>query len=400
MLLLKDKHIIVGITGGISAYKALTLIRLLKKAGASVKPCPTNNALKFIMPLSLQALTGESCLLSGLDSQTSQLNHISQAQKADLVVVAPATANFLAKLSLGLADEALLQTILSFNGPLLLAPAMETNMWQNAATQYNMSLLKKRGINFVGPAQGELASGDTGYGRMSEPSQIFDHICSNLAKKDFLNKKVLVTAGPTIEDFDPVRFLSNRSSGKMGVALACALAFRGAAVELVHGPLNTCLPGLPNLKTHEIRSANQMFDKVLSLANTADMVFMCAAVCDFTPQNQSPHKLKKSDQSLSNITLVKTPDILSQIGSQPNKLLLVGFAAETDNLIENAIQKCVSKNCDFICVNDIGQTNCGFNTETNQITLVNKNGVVKQLEHMSKFDTANKILDQILLVVF
>ncbi|MBN4077439.1 bifunctional phosphopantothenoylcysteine decarboxylase/phosphopantothenate--cysteine ligase CoaBC [Sulfobacillus acidophilus] len=395
MHLLKNKYILVGICGGISAYKTLELIRLLKKVGAKVRAIPTNGATKFITQRSFEAISQNSCLADNNEVSGGLITHIEEAYKADLAIVAPATCNFLAKLTHGFADEILYQTLLSYRGPVILAPAMESNMWQNEATQENIKVLKKRKFIFAGPTHGSLASDRSGHGRMAEPGQIFEAAVAALSKKDFLNKKVLITAGPTQEDLDPVRFISNKSSGKMGVALARAMLERGAIVDFVHGPLQVELPKHSNIQCYDTKSANKMADVTLSLASSVDIAILCAAVCDFRPQKIFAQKMKKEQNSFENISWEKNIDILRTIGGQKNKPFLVGFAAETSNMIENAIEKCINKNCDLICANNVAESSAVFGSTKNHIVVVNKNNVVKDLKEQNKTDAAHEILDLI-----
>jgi len=392
----RQRHITVGISGGISAYRTLKLIRLLVKAGYQVKTIPTKMALEFVTPLSLEALSQNSCLLEAFDKNTGKINHIEEAYASDLIIIAPATCDFIAKMAHGFADEILLQTFLSFKGPVLIAPAMESNMWQNSATTANIQILKQRGIQVIDPEEGSLASGHNGMGRMAKIETIFENIASALTAKDFKGIKTIVTAGPTVENLDPVRYLSNFSSGKMGIALAKALAFRGAEVYLVHGPLQTNIPDLPEIKAYPVQSASQMYDSVLHLSDNIHLAILCAAVADFRPEINSNEKIKKTSDSHLNMTLVKNPDLLATLGNSTQKPFLVGFAAETSDLEKNALEKCRHKNADLICANLISTENKVFGADKNQVLIVSQDRLIAQSETKSKDDIAHFILDTIL----
>ncbi len=396
MITLSDKHVLVGVGGGISAYRTLELIRLLKKHGASVRPAPTRSALHFVTELSLEALSGSTCLSKPLQVEGGIISHIEEAYRANLMVVAPATCDLLAKMAHGMADEVLLQTLLSFQGPVIVAPAMETHMWQHPATQENVATLQKRGVIIVGPAEGDLASGRTGIGRMAEPAKILEEILYQLAPKDYVGKRVIVTAGPTLEEIDPVRFISNYSSGKMGVALARAFAHRGAQVHLVHGPLQVAIPKLNQLFSYAVKSAEQMFAQTMKLATHTDIAVLCAAVADFRPVHVAKEKIKKADHPTHTLELEKNPDILASLGQLTSKPFLVGFAAETSNIITNAVQKCQDKGADLICANDVSDKKNGFLSDTNAVIIVNREAVVKEIAQASKDEVADRILDVVL----
>ncbi len=387
---LTDKYIIVCVSGGIAAYRSLELIRLLKKSGATVRVMPTANALEFVTALSFEAISGQSVLINALSVIDGKIAHIEEAEKADAIVFAPATANSIAKIAHGFADSIALQTLLSFRNPVVLAPAMESNMWEHEATQTNVETLKSRGYKFIGPNSGLLASGRDGVGRMAEPIEIFDQVLASLSPQDFSGMRVLLTAGPTIEDIDPVRFIANRSSGKMGVALAKALLNRGAHVSLVHGPLSVAMPKGPNLELVPARSAAEMFDKTLERVGNAQVAILCAAVADFTPETKSTQKIKKS-QGLGQISLKQTRDILATIGSRQNKPFLVGFAAETGNLLEEAQRKFIAKNCDLLCANHAQ----AMDQDHNAVSVIGRSGLFKRLEHAPKEQIAHQILNLI-----
>lgn len=396
----QQKHIIVGIGAGISAYRSLELIRLFTKSGFHVTPAPTKNALQFVTELSVETLAKNVCLSEHSQVKNGQIQHIEKAYQACAIVVAPATCDFIAKYAQGIADEILLQTLYSFKGPVILAPAMETNMWEHPATQQSIQTLQQRGVFFIGPNEGELASGRQGIGRMAEPQEIFVAVQKVLAPQDFSKQRVLVTAGPTVEDIDPVRFLSNRSSGKMGLALTQALLERGAQVELVHGPIQKNLTH-PHLVCHPVRSAQEMYDEVNRIVPNINIAICCAAVADYKPLRVFDSKMKKSHDTWC-LELVKNPDILLSIGKLKKernleKPFLVGFAAETDHIVQNAMDKCRVKNCDLICANDV--TNNVFEQDDNAIYLVNKEHIIETFPRQSKTRLAHCILDEIIKIL-
>ncbi|MDA0713506.1 MAG: bifunctional phosphopantothenoylcysteine decarboxylase/phosphopantothenate--cysteine ligase CoaBC, partial [bacterium] len=319
------------------------------------------------------------------------------AYKSDLIIVAPATCDFIAHLANGFADNLLLQTILSCKGPLLLAPAMETNMWEHPATQANIKTLQNRQTHIVGPESGDLASGRLGVGRMASPETILEHINWALSPKDFQSVRAVVTAGPTQEDIDPVRYISNYSSGKMGIEIARALSYRGAEVHFVHGSLTVPIPNLPGLKSYPVKTAQNMFDTVLRLSDNADLGILCAAVADFKPEMCSNQKIKKTAADKLSLSLTKNPDILATLGHGSKKPYLVGFAAETDNLVVFAQRKCLEKQADLICANLISPAQNPFGADENQLTIVDSNGVVAKSEKKNKSEIAHFILDNISL---
>lgn len=392
---LQGKSIILGVGAGISAYRSLEFIRLMRKAGASVRVMPTPNALQFVGELSFEALSGQPCLVNPFELHAGQISHIEEAYKADAIVVAPATCDLIAKMANGFADNLILQTLLSFRGPCLIAPAMESLMWEHEATQKNVTTLSERGCVIVGPNAGSLASGRNGIGRMAEPEEILERLFCALSPQDFAGRRVLVTAGPTVEDIDPVRFISNRSSGKMGVAIARALAHRGAEVHLVHGPMSTRVPPLPNIECHPVRSASQMLDRVLDRVENCDTAILCAAVADFTPLETQTSKIKKSSSAIEQLSLSKTKDILATLGRLEHRPILVGFAAETENLEDAAFRKCREKNCDLICGNLVGGDTGGFDSDLNQVLIVDRHGNTTLLEQAFKSAIAHQILDAI-----
>jgi len=398
--LLKDKHVVVGVTGGIAAYKAAELTSRLVQAGALVDVIMTEAAARFVAPLTYQALTHRPVVteMFALLAET-EIGHVSLGKSADLMVIAPATANTLAKLAHGFADNMLTTTSLACRGPILLAPAMETGMWQNAATQANVALLRDRGFQFIGPEEGRLASADSGTGRMAEPGDIFEACRWLLARKGPLaGKHVLVTAGCTWEPFDPVRFIGNRSSGKMGFALAAAARDQGAEVTLVHGP--TALSAGYGVRCRGVQTAQQMHDAVLDEIATADVLLMAAAVGDYRPASFAGQKIKKDRRSRS-VELAPNPDILQAVARQnkPGRQLqvVVGFAAETEDLLENARKKLDQKKLDLIVANDVSAPDSGFTVDTNRVTLLEPQGEPTTLPLLSKDEVATEIIQRVIV---
>jgi len=390
---LKGKSILLGISGGIAAYKVPELVRKLRKAEAEVQVIMTKNAQEFITPLTFQTVSNNPVITEMFAPvMTSEVVHVSLADKADLVVVAPATANVIAKFVIGLADDFLSTTVLATRSPILLAPAMNVNMYTNPATQENLEILKKRGFYFVGPGKGELACGWEGQGRMSEVEEIFQSIKTILGPKDLKGKNFLVTAGPTQEPLDPIRFITNRSSGKMGYALAEAAQIRGAEVTLITGPTQVPLPR--GVKVISVETAGQMYDETIKHYRSMDTVIMAAAVADYRPADFSPKKIKKEKNDIT-IALVENPDILAEMGRGKGATFLVGFAAETENVISNAQSKLKTKNVDLIIANDVTQPGAGFESDTNIVTLLFQDGKSEKLPQMSKHFLAHKILDKI-----
>ena len=389
--MLTGKTILLGITGGIAAYKSAALTSELVKLHANVEVVMTENATKFITPLTFEQLTGRKALVDTFDRNfTHQVEHISLADRTDLVIVAPATANVCAKLAHGLADDMLTTTILACKCPKLIAPAMNTNMYENPVTQDNLQLLRKYGWNVIEPASGRLACGAVGKGKMPDPELLVQHILQYIAyDHDLAGKKVLVTAGPTQEALDPVRYLTNHSSGKMGYAIARMAMLRGAEVTLITGP--TAITPPPFVTVIQVISAQEMFEAVIANANEADIIIKAAAVADYTPADYVDQKIKKSDIDLS-IPLNRTKDILKHLGMhRRKKQVICGFSIETENLLENSKKKLLSKNIDMICANSLTQSGAGFGVDTNMITIITKNEILP-LPLLSKDDTANEIL--------
>ena len=392
---LRGKTVLLGVTGGIAAYKAVEVVSRLRKLGAQVRVVMTKNATEFVTPLTFETLANHPVVTDTFARpETWDVAHISLAKEADLCVVAPATANILAKLAVGLADDMLSTTLLAAKATLLLAPAMNTGMWTAEATRRNVETLRARGAHFVGPEGGFLACGDTGAGRMSEPAAIVEAIEALLARRETLGGvKVLVTAGATREHLDPVRFLTNESSGKMGFAIAEAARDRGAEVTLVKG--STTAPVPEGVKVVQVVSTQELYDAVTSLAPEADAVIQAAAPADYRFRDVSDQKIKKKDGGALTFTLEETPDIAAAVGrmKRPGQVL-VGFAAETENLLAHAEKKLASKNLDFIVANDVTQPGAGFNVDTNIATFLSAEGANPR-PLQTKRQLAEDILDEV-----
>lgn len=396
------RTVLLGITGGIAAYKSAYVASGLKKLGYDVHAVMTENATEFISPLTFETLTGNRCSVDTFDRNFEyDVRHISLAKAADLVLIAPATANTIAKLAHGIADNMLTTTVLACTCPRLIAPAMNTAMYDNPATQDNLDILRDYGFEIIEPAEGLLACGDEGRGKMPEPDVLISWVEQMISReKDMAGLRVMVTAGPTEEAVDPVRFITNHSSGKMGYALARMAARRGAEVTLVSG--RTALPREPFVETVDILSAGDMFEEVTRRAPEMDIIIKAAAVADFTPANPASEKIKKADLSGSglgggmSISLAPTQDILKYLGSHRREgQYLCGFAMETQNLLENASAKLEKKNVDMICANSLRTRGAGFAGDTNIVTIITRDGV-KELPLMSKLDTADAILSEIM----
>ncbi len=396
--MLKGKTVLLGITGGIAAYKVANLASMLKKQHADVHVIMTKNACQFITPLTFETLTGHKCIVDTFDRNFEfDVKHVSLAKQADLIMVAPATANVMAKLASGIADDMLTTTILASSAPKYLAPAMNTGMFENPITQDNIKKLVHYGFNVIQPATGLLACNDVGSGKMPEPEELLSHILKAIAfEKDLSGKKVLVTAGPTQEAIDPVRYITNHSTGKMGYAIARACMLRGAEVTLVSGP--TALKPPMFVERIDVTSSQDMFDAVTNYGKDADMIFKAAAVADYTPSVTYDNKVKKKDEDMS-IALSRTKDILKHMGAnkKPGQVIC-GFSMETENLLENSRGKLERKNLDMIVANNLKVAGAGFGTDTNVVTIITKSDEV-QLPIMSKFDTANAIIDAALKVI-
>jgi len=386
-------RILLGVGGGIAAYKAAELARLLMEQDHAVQAVMTAAAQKFVTPLTFAALTGRKTL-TDLFAIEAAIEHISVAQEHDLLAIAPATADLLAKLAHGLAGDFLTTLYLAFTGPVVIAPAMNVNMWQHPATQANVETLRRRGHRIVEPGSGYLACGMTGPGRLAEPETIAAAIFQELQRRtDLEGETVLVTAGPTEEPLDPVRYISNRSSGKMGYALAEAAAARGARVILVSGPVHLAEPR--GVETIHVRTANQMRDRVMERLAEAGIVIKAAAVADFHLSKVPDQKVKKTAARLS-LELDPTPDILAEIGRKKGDQLLVGFAAETQNLIQEGRRKLESKNCDMLVANLVGGADVGFESDQNEVVLLLRTGESIPLPRAPKREIADRIFDEVL----
>ena len=391
----ENKSIIIGVSGGIAAYKTAYLVSALSKTEADVNVIMTENACEFISPLVFETLTGNKCYVDTFDRNFKfDVEHISLAKKADIFMIAPATANVIAKIANGIADDMLTTTFLASKCNKIVSPAMNTAMFENQITQDNIAKLKKYGIGVVEPQNGLLACGDTGAGKMPEPDFLFDVIEREIAReKDMLGKKVLVTAGATMESLDPVRFLTNHSSGKMGFAIAKEAMLRGAEVTVVKANTTAKIPNF--VKIVEVSSAKDMFDAVTALSDQQDIIVKAAAVADYTPESYVDSKIKKKDGDLS-IPLKRTKDILKYLGENKREgQFLCGFSMETDNMLENSKAKLSKKNADMIVANNLRDAGSGFKTDTNAVTLITRDGH-RSLELKSKAEVAKEIFDEIL----
>lgn len=390
--ILKNKNILLGVSGGIAAYKSVELLRLLTKQGASVRVVMTRNAEHFVGWMTFQALSGHPVCTSLFDKgEEASFKHIDWSSEADAVVIAPATADIIGKLANGIADDALSTMMTVVTAPVLLCPSMNTNMYQNRAVQRNIDLLRKDGIRIVEPNAGDLACGTVGPGRLPEPEMILDRLISSLSTKDLAQRRVLVTAGATQERIDPVRFISNPSSGKMGYAVARAAEHRGAVVTLVSGPTHLAPP--VNVDTIRIDSAEEMSRAVFEKAEQSDIVIKTAAVSDYRPLASSEQKIKKHQETLT-LELGKTVDILKELGRRKKNQILVGFCAETEELDKNAAKKLAAKNLDIIAGNLIGAPGSGFQCDTNKVTLYYSDGTREDLPIMEKNTLAHILLDR------
>lgn len=390
---IRDKNILLGITGGIAAYKACELVRLLMKAGASVRVIMSRGAAEFVTPLTLQTLSRNPVHTDLFSlTQEAEVGHISLADRADLFVIAPSTANLIGKIAGGIADDLLTTTIMATKVPVLLAPAMNCNMYENPIVQENMNKLKGYGYNFIDSETGELACGYEGKGRMAEPADIMEEIETILSPKDLKGERIVVTAGPTYEAIDPVRFIGNRSSGKMGYALARMALRRGAEVTLISGPSSLLPPR--GARFISVESAEDMRKAVTANLKDASIVIMAAAVADYRPKRAVSEKMKKGAGSIS-LDLEKTEDIISEIGRKKGKRFIIGFAAETDNLWANAKKKLKEKNLDLIIANNVKEPGAGFAVDTNIVTIIDNKGTLEALPKMSKDEVAWKVLDRV-----
>ena len=394
--MLKDKTVVIGVSGGIAAYKACDVVSRLKKLNANVHVIMTKGATEFVTPLTFQSLS-QNYVVSDMfeEPKTWDVEHISLAKKADVFLIAPATANVIGKIANGICDDMLTTTVMATTGKVLIAPAMNTNMYKNPILQRNISTLKELGYNFVNPESGRLACGDVGEGKLASPDTIVEAVVDLLSneKKDLEGKKILITAGPTVESIDPVRYLTNRSTGKMGYAIAKVAASRGADVTLVSGPTNIEPPS--NIKKFvKVQSAKDMYNAIIDNFDENQVIIKSAAVADYKPKNYCNKKIKKSNDDLV-IELDRNKDIAYEIGKIKKDKILVGFAAETNDLIENAKRKVEKKNLDFIVANDLTEEGAGFGTDTNIVKIIDREGNISKYPQMKKDEVAGVILDKV-----
>ena len=393
--MLKDKTIILGVTGGIAVYKAADLVSKLTKQHANVEVIMTEAATEFVNPLTFQTMSNNPVHTSMFNKiDKFEVEHIALAKKADMILVAPATANTIGKIANGLADNLLTTVIMASPAKIVFAPAMNTEMYNNPLYQENMDKLKKLGYEFLQPGEGLLACGDYGAGKMAEPLEIVDYVIDAFIEKDLKNKKILITAGPTIEPIDPVRYITNHSSGKMGYLLAKEAKSRGADVVLISGPTSLEAPKGVNLV--RVNTTNQMFDAVGKYFDQCDILIKSAAPADYRPRDPRTSKIKKNGDKNDalNIELIGNPDIAYHYGNKKDKQIVIGFAAETDNLVEYAKAKLKKKNFDFIVANDITKEGAGFKSDTNIVTIIEDNDNIESYPIMSKVELAKKILDK------
>lgn len=393
--LLTGKNVLLGVTGGIGAYKAAHLVRELQREGAQVSVVMTESATRFISPLTMETLSGYPV---GLDmfslTEERMIGHIDRAGWADVFVVAPATANYIGKAAGGIADDLLTTITLAVTCPVVIAPAMNSRMWAHPAVAYNLGVMVQRGAHVVDPAVGELACGEEGPGRLADPEHIVEEVVASLGTRDLTGIRLLVTAGPTREAIDPVRFISNRSSGRMGYALAAVAARRGADVTIVSGPVELAAPPVVSLR--KVTTAREMMAEVQAAVPESDWLIMAAAVADFAPLKVLKDKVKKEKSQDLNLKLSRNPDILQTVASVKGEKLIVGFAAETRDLVENARKKARDKNLDLIVANDVSGNETGFEAEENSGVILNQEDLIVEIPRMSKREMAEKILDTVL----
>ncbi len=386
------KKIVLGITGSIAAYKSTELVRHLKKAGAVVQVVMTENATWFVTPLTFETLSGNRVIEDMFSQPGTSIDHVSLGQESDLIIIAPATANFIGKIAHGIGDDFLSTLILAATAKILICPAMDKEMFANSIVQANILSLKERGFVVMDPEEGVLASGLVGLGRFPDPLAILEEIRCLLADQDLQGLKALITAGPTIEYIDPVRMITNKSTGKMGYAIARAARRRGAEVTLVTGP--THLDPLKGIHMINVETAEEMREAVMDHYRGKDMVIKAAAVSDYKPLNKAPEKEKKK-QGPTIVEMIPTPDILAELGKDKGEITLVGFAAETTDHVANALDKIKKKNLDLIVLNDVSKNDRGFAAETNEVRMIDKEGNEEVVPLMSKDDVADRILDRI-----
>ncbi|TCU70648.1 phosphopantothenoylcysteine decarboxylase/phosphopantothenate--cysteine ligase [Tissierella praeacuta] len=394
--MLKDKTIILGVTGGIAVYKAADIVSRLKKLHANVEVIMTEGATEFVTPLTFQTMSGNVVHREMFSEIINyDVEHISLAQKADLILIAPATANTIGKIANGIADNLLTTVIMASTAKIVFAPAMNTKMYQNPIVKDNMEKLKKLGYSFIQPAVGMLACGDYGEGKMAEPVDIVEYIVDSFIKKDLSEKKVVITAGPTMEPLDPVRYMTNHSSGKMGYSIAKEAATRGAEVVLISGPTSITPPrGIELIK---VKTTEDMLNAVDKYFHSCDVLIKSAAPVDYRPETVSSTKIKKKENEKDELIIkyVKNPDIAAHFGKQKKNQIMVGFAAETNNLDEYAMEKLKKKNLDFIVANDVTKEGAGFNSDTNIVTIIDKEGNKNTYPMMNKREVAKVILDRV-----
>lgn len=390
-----EKTVLLCVTGCIAAYKSCEILRLLQKAGYRVKVLMTEHATQFVGPTTFRALTHEKVAIGLFDDPEDPIHHISLAQEADVVLVAPATANCIAKMAHGIADDLMSTTLLATKAPILIAPAMNSGMWSAAATQENVEVLKGRGVHFVQPDSGYLACGDIGSGRLPTPEAIADATCSLLqGSTDLVGEHVLITAGPTHEPIDPVRYIANRSSGKMGLELARAARDRGANVTLIAGPIELPIPA--GIETIHVQTASQMYNAAVKAFGHSTIAILAAAVADYTPSAPSDHKLKKAVDPINSIPLIQTQDILAELSFNKEGRVVIGFAAETNDVVDYAVAKLKRKGCDAIVANDVSRSDAGFGSSNNRAWWVTSS-TVDDLGLLEKRALADEILSRSLL---
>lgn len=391
----EEKTVLLCVTGCIAAYKSCEILRLLQKAGYRVKVLMTEHATQFVGPTTFRALTHEKVAIGLFDDPEDPIHHISLAQEADVVLVAPATANCIAKMAHGIADDLMSTTLLATKAPILIAPAMNSGMWSAAATQENVEVLKSRGVHFVQPDSGYLACGDVGSGRLPTPEAIADATCALLqGSTDLVGEHVLITAGPTHEPIDPVRYIANRSSGKMGLELARAARDRGANVTLIAGPIELPIPA--GIETIHVQTASQMRNAAVTAFGRSTIAILAAAVADYTPSAPSDHKLKKAVDPINSIPLIQTQDILAELSSNKEDRIVIGFAAETNDVVDYAQAKLKRKGCDAIVANDVSRSDAGFGSSNNRAWWVTSS-TVDDLGLLEKRTLADEILSRSLL---
>lgn len=393
----ENKSVLIGVTGGIASYKIPNLARMIVKQGGEVNVIMTENATKFITPFTFETLTKNKCIVDTFDRNFQySVEHVALAKKSDTVIIAPATANIIGKIANGIADDMLSTTIMASTAPKIISPAMNHNMYHNLIVQDNIAKLERYGYTIIPPEHGMLANGDDGDGRMPDEKILLEYIVRSLYKKDLSGKKILVTAGATQEAIDPVRYITNHSTGKMGYAIAQEAVRRGAEVILISGKTNLETP--PGVKFIPVISAKDMYNAVMENFPECDIIIKSSAVADYTPESVSNQKIKKKEGNMS-IPLKRTDDIIAELGriKKPNQFIC-GFSMETENMLENSRKKLISKNLDMICANSLNQKGAGFGTDTNIVTIITKSEEI-QLELMDKSEVAEKILDNIISII-